>query len=385
MHKKQRSYGQIISMLFYVAAGVAIGLVDRQYIIDFVYKVMSLGISDASVITVLFYVTVFLFVLVSLGVHVIMHETGHLIFGLLSGYRFVSFRIFSFMWIRTDEGLKSKRMSLAGTAGQCLMSPPDLRDGKIPVLLYNFGGVIVNVLLSVLFYELSLVTGVDFLLPMFLKIAAVMGIVIAATNGIPMSVGTVSNDGKNALSLGHDREAMRAFWIQLKVNEEIAKGVRIKDMPAEWFTVPEEGAMKNGIKAVLGVLAANRLMDERRFEEAKELTEHVLSVGSGVAGLHRALLTCDLIYIELIGENRPEQINALMTKEQQKLMKALKTSVSVIRTEYALALLSEKDKGKAEKAKERFEKVACRYPYPVDILGEGELMDIAERKYRESL
>ena len=35
-------------------------------------------------------------VLVSFCVLVIIHESGHMIFGLLTGYRFLSFRVFSF-------------------------------------------------------------------------------------------------------------------------------------------------------------------------------------------------------------------------------------------------------------------------------------------------
>jgi hypothetical protein len=50
---------------------------------------------------------------------------------------------------------------------------------------------------------------------------------------------------------------------------------------------------------------------------------------------------------------------------------------SVIRTEYAYALLYEKDLPKAEKLKARFEKCAKNYPYTGDIESERELFEIA--------
>ena len=387
MQKKQRSYGQIISLILYCLAGVAIAKLNRDFTVDFVYMaVYAFGMRDPNTILIFYYAVTILLIYAATVFHVIVHEGGHLVAGLLSGYSFLSFRIFDLMWIKTDRGTEFKRMSLAGTAGQCLMSPPDLKDGKIPVLLYNFGGVISNLIFSALFLVLSLLPAVRemILLPMFLRMGIVMGITLALTNGIPMRSGPVSNDGKNALSLGKDREAMRAFWIQLKSNEETAKGVRIKDMPAEWFEVPSDEAMKNDIVAVLGVLAASRLGDERRFEEEKALTEHLLSLDSGIAGIHRALLTCDLIYIELTGENRADEIEKLLTKEQKRMMKAMKTSIAVLRTEYALSLLHEKDEKKAEKCEKRFEKVSRRYPYPVEISGERELMDTAKRKYAET-
>ena len=51
----------------------------------------------------------------------IIHETGHFIFGKLTGYRFCSFRVQNFMWVKQDGKLRLKRLSLVGTGGQCLM------------------------------------------------------------------------------------------------------------------------------------------------------------------------------------------------------------------------------------------------------------------------
>ena len=87
-----------------------------------------------------------LVLLVVLYLQIVIHEGGHLLFGLLSGYRFLSFRVGSFMWIRQEGKLRFKRLSLAGTGGQCLMDPPDLVDGTLPVGLYNLGGSILNLI-----------------------------------------------------------------------------------------------------------------------------------------------------------------------------------------------------------------------------------------------
>ena len=121
-------------------------------------------------------------------------------------------------------------------------------------------------------------------------------------------------------------------------------------------------------------------MDEHRFEEADQQIKHLLQIESGIVGVHQNLLICDQIYCELIGENRPNRIRAKLTKGQKKFMKAMKTFPSVLRTEYAYALLGEKDIDKAQKIKEQFEKCAKTYPYPSDIESEHELMEIAEEK-----
>ena len=206
-----------------------------------------------------------------------------------------------------------------------------------------------------------------------------MGAITGLSNGIPMRTKTVDNDGYNAISLGKNREAMRAFWIQMKTNEQLTKGIRTKDMPEAWFVVPSDEAMKNPMVATIGVYAASRLMDQHQFEEAGNLIDHLLEIETGMVALHRYLLICDQIYLELIGQNRSDRVEELYTKELKKFMKAMKTFPSVIRLEYAYRLLAEHDPQSAAKSMAAFERVAATYPYPNDINTERELMEIAEK------
>jgi len=310
----------------------------------------------------------------------ILHEAGHLVFGLMTGYRFSSFRILSFMWVKENDKIKLRRLSLAGTGGQCLMTPPEFNDGKFPFALYNLGGSIINTIIGALFLiAYILFSDVPFLSPLLL-IFAIVGFLIAMMNGIPMRMGTVDNDGYNAFALKNNREAAESFWLQLKVVEQSSKGVRLKDMPSEWFRVPSDEGMKNSMTAVRGVFACNRLMDAEKFDEADRLMEHMLTIDSGMVDLHRNLLICDRIYIELIGENRSEVIETMLTKEQKKFMLAMKRFPSVIRTEYAIALLHDKDSSKAEGILTEFEKQSRSYPYPHEVDSERDLIKIARNK-----
>ena len=71
----------------------------------------------------------------------------------------------------------------------------------------------------------------------------------------------------------------------------------------------------------------------------------------------------------------------MLTKEQRKFMKAMKKYPSVLRTEYSLALLLEKNITKAERIKKEFEKVAKTYPYAHEINSERDLIKIAKDKF----
>ena len=372
--KKKIQWQQYIAMAFFMLIGAVCGVLMVQYMDKSVQSDASMGEELFSL------VCLFVGMYVAIFIQLIIHEAGHLVFGLLSGYKFSTFRIFSFMWVKENEKVRLRRLSIAGTGGQCLMSPPDMKDGKIPLVLYNLGGSLMNVIASALFFVLYILTKDTPILSTMLLMCTIVGVGIAIMNGLPMRLGTVDNDGYNAFSLTRNSEAMRSFWIQMKVNEQLAKGVRLKDMPDEWFAVPSDEAMKNSMVVVMGVFACNRLMDKQEFQEADKLMEHIVNIESGMVGLHRSLMVCDRMYIEMISDNRKEVIDGMLTKEQKQFMKQMKKFPSVLRTEYALALLHNKERENAEKIKTLFEKCAKSYPYQNDVESERELMKLAEGK-----
>lgn len=376
--KKKGQWQQWIVMGFFMLIGAVCGVLIVSYMEQRATEDSSLleDLIPVGVLLIGMYIGIFL--------QLTIHEAGHLVFGLKSGYQFSSFRIGSFMWLKENDKIVSRKLSLAGTGGQCLMVPPQMQDGKIPVILYNLGGCIMNLIASMVFLVVYLLIPESTVISLFCFMMVLIGVAIALMNGIPLRLGTVDNDGYNALSLGKNPDAMRAFWLQLKVNEQIAKGIRLKDMPDEWFVAPTDEAMQNSMVATQGVFATNRLMDQQRFEEADQMIAHLLKIDSGIVGLHRSLMICDRVYCELIRGNRKESLDEMLTKEQLKFMKAMKKFPSVVRTEYAYALLALKDTTKANTARELFEKVAKTYPYPSDVQSERELIEIADNIAREA-
>ena len=319
-----------------------------------------------------------IWVYVSVFAQIIIHEAGHLVFGLASGYKFSSFRIASLMIAKINGKLCLKKLALAGTAGQCLMNPPDMKDGRIPYVMYNLGGSILNLIATLVFGALYFIFPDNIYLSPFFMPMALIGLAFALMNGIPMRTEVVDNDGYNALSLGKNKEALRSFWMQMKVSDMQLCGKRLRDMPEEWFSVPSDEDMKNSMVAARGVFACNRLMDEKRFEDADKLMEHLLSIKSGIVGLHRALLVCDRIYCCLVSEKYDGEMKIKLSSDEEKLVKAMKSFPSVMRTEFAVALLHEKNEKKAQDIKKRFEKMAKSYPYVSDTENERELIGLAE-------
>ncbi len=376
--RKSGKAGQLIGILIYVLIGAASGFL----LMDSMDRLLDSGISKAGML--LACAALFIAVYVVMTLQIIIHEAGHLLFGLFTGYRFSSFRIFSWMWVKEEGRIRFRHLSIAGTGGQCLMAPPELVNGKIPVILYNLGGSIMNLISAAVFFGLSFLFAGGSLPQAVLRISALIGTAFAIMNGVPLHMGPVDNDGCNTLSLLRSPEAVRAFWIQMKTNDELSRGRRLRDMPEEWFAVPDDSAMRNGIEAFLGPLACSRLMDEHRFQEADALMEHLLSLDSGISGLHRALMTCDRMYVELVSDNRAEKLEEMMTRDQQRIMQSMKKYPSVLRTSYAMALLKDRDVEKASVCRKNFDRYAATYPYPAELEGEREMMAIAEQKAEET-
>ena len=317
--------------------------------------------------------------ILSCYLQLIVHEVGHLVFGLLSGYRFSSFRIGSLMLARVEGRLRFARLSIAGTAGQCMMAPPAPdENGRIPSVLFNLGGSLMNLLLSaillILFFSLPLS-----LFSVFLFICALVGLFLALNNGIPLHMGMIDNDGRNALSLHKDSFANRAFYVQLKVSEQIASGKRLRDMPDSLFEIPEGADRKNPLIATVDVFRCNRLMDGCRFEEAETAIREILSGKRiGALLLYRCLLTCDLICL-LIGKGAWQEAAGYLDEQQKRFMKSMRTFPSVIRAEYLIARHITKNKKDESDALSRFSRVEKSYPYPQEIAGERELMTLLDR------
>ncbi|MDR3269990.1 MAG: M50 family metallopeptidase, partial [Peptococcaceae bacterium] len=82
--------------------------------------ILPRGISSLCILLVYFGIAVV--------VQLIVHEAGHRVCGLLTGYRFLSFRVFRWMIVKRDDTLQLKEFSLKGTMGQCLLVPPDRID-----------------------------------------------------------------------------------------------------------------------------------------------------------------------------------------------------------------------------------------------------------------
>ena len=322
---------------------------------------------------------IIIFVVITLILQLMIHEAGHLCFGIMTGYQFISYRIGNIMFIKEDNHFKIKKFSLAGTLGQCLLAPPDYNNNQYPVLLYNMGGSIFNLAISLISFYLFLIINNSYL-SLFCFLLAILGIYFGLTNGIPLSMSGLNNDGMNALQTYKHQDAKKAFWKTLKINELNSYKIRLKDMDEYLFEDISIEDLKTELSASLLIVNYQRALDQEDFNKAKTIINFIDEHSVPLIGIHGALLTNDKIYLDLVF-NQTHHIDSYYTKTFKKFQKAMQKQPSFIRTQYTYELLYKHDSNAAQSYLDMFDKISKSYPYTCDIESEKELIHYAYHIY----
>ncbi len=327
MDKKKGKGSSIISVIITLACWLPLFSTD-------IFPLGVLMINECIGRAVSVFLLIFVFALV---LSIVIHELGHLVFGLMSGYGFCSFRIFSILFVKTDEGIRIKKYSIPGTAGQCLMLPPKTNCGKMPTIFYNLGGSLLGLIASLVFAVLAILTRERTLLYMTLILLCTANLSVSLTNGIPMRTALINNDGKNALMMIKNPGAVESLRIQLLVNAEQSKGTPLADMPDEWFSMPSDSELSDSMMLSLACLCFARAFERGEYARAKEIADKIIA-SDDLAGLQRAGVILDLAFADIM-LGKYDEAKLIFKKEYRKNAKLYLLNLDASRTRYAYELL----------------------------------------------
>lgn len=373
--KIREKFAAIFSWVLYLFLGGLAGVVAAEYICPTMFGEDIEFIQDMAGIVI-----ALIFLIGAVYIHIIIHEAGHLVMGAISGYRFSSFRIGSFIFMKDEGKLTVKKFSLPGTGGQCIMIPVCENYKDTPFVLYNLGGVLANFFVSALVTVLLIAVEMNGFVKGILIIFAATGYVSAITNGVPLQTNAVDNDGRNILTLKNNPEALKEYVNMFFVHELTTNGKRLKDMDDKYFEEPDKTVGQNSITTTAYINRFLREIDKREFENAKKIADDILSNISEIVGVHKYTVMLERMYAEIITDRNVDVINRTYNdKEIKQYLKAAKNTISVARIQYAYALLIKKDEEEAEKHLQNFYKIKKTYPYKVDGDMEEELLLYAKQ------
>jgi len=344
----------------FIVLGAIIGFIVGKIFSDFIAEYI---VGDNFFIGILRIYGILALFLVLYLAHVIVHEAGHLIFGLLTGYSFVSFRIGSLTLIKENGKLKRKKLSIPGTAGQCLLAPPPIVNGIFKYKLYNYGGALMNLVTSAIAIGLILLLpNMPIALDISLGCFASGGILLGLTNAIPMKIAGVANDGLNVKSMKKDELGRKSFYLQLDINAKQSLGMRMREMPAEWFILPEDADLSNVLVSSVKLLEYYRHIDLMDFVAAWECLEQFKPIINKLPGMYRNFVYAEQLFLELIHDCRISYIEQILTREVKTLLKAAKNEINIKRIAYTYQARYVKDSAATEKCYQEALKLANNYP-----------------------
>lgn len=326
---------------------------------------------------------VFYFLIFFISMHIVRnllsfyHELGHLVFGLLSGYRFAYFQLLRYRIQKRNDRFEIVRKNSKSDLFQCIMAPPDTDFKTFPVRLFFLGGYLMVSLFILLFLSLAFLFP-SMSLPRFLFLQFVlMGSIYVLIGGLPTNINGSRTDTYNALTIPKDFHARCAFFIPRLVTCYSLKNIRLRDMPEEWFYLPSPDELTDKTHSRMCSYYIDWLMDQGKFAEADEAMDYIFSHEYLFMGPYALLVSCNKIYLILVHTKKYEQVKFFYNDFIKNLMVKYGALPTVKRTQYIIALLYEKDMEKAAYLKSVFLASKSQF-YPTEYESELELIEIAE-------
>ena len=186
----------ILIFVVFIVGCLGSGMLIGKILKHIFGKSVSTGGSDSTVIMLSSIVSLFVAFLLT----IIIHEAGHLVCGLITGYKYLLFRVGSLSLIKRRNKFEFKKFSIQGTGGQCILMPPDSDDPKkVPCFLYHLGGGLFNFLTAVIAFPAAFATHSNILRPFFL-VLGMLSFFQALMNLIPLK-GQIPHDGYTILMM----------------------------------------------------------------------------------------------------------------------------------------------------------------------------------------
>lgn len=312
--------------------------------------------------------------LIAAILNIVLHEVGHLVAGLMTGYKFVSYRFFNWTLIRKDGRLQWRNFELEGTGGQCLMFPPDKPLEEIDTRWYNAGGVLAQIIITLLAIVLLWALDLPDWLDMLLGMMALFGILGVLTNGIPMKLGGVANDGYNLLQLDKDLAAKQSFCNVLELNARNQGGETYGQMPERLFIIPKPTDWKNPMHVASVLASATRKQALHQWEDSYGLLTVACCYKSEIMVLYMQELE-NMMTLACIATGRDDEARQHYTDDIAKYVaRHAPTQSDKQLTTMAVALALEGDRPKAEQILRKLETERDKYIHQGDVAMSLDLM-----------
>ncbi len=201
---------------------------------------------------------------------VIVHECGHWLGGILTGYRTVYICFFSFVFYKDASG-KNRNARYPGMVGQCIMAPKGGKELKPDSLILD--GPIMSIAVGLVAMIAMWVMRIEMII--FSSVLAGMFGMFNLVFGIMNLIPRGTNDGANLKEVKKSDANRKAYNKVMEVYAHNIWGITYMEMSEELLKIPEgaEGSLADELKEYASIRKQSIEYMERTSLELEALEE----------------------------------------------------------------------------------------------------------------
>lgn len=342
----------VIYILIFV--GLIYGLIGLDGLKWFDYEFKEFAISFFGYMTIYFLITI-----LNSIVSIVLHELGHLWFGLKAKLKFLRFNIFNITIKKEKNKFKVMKLpSYPGSIGSCTMKfEEDKEYDKVDIIRYFLGGIIVNFFLAFLGCLLLIIFN-----NIWIELIGLTTLLINMYNGIINSIPYASGSGLitdmyHVKNCKKDKNYIKMFTNFSIITEQIFSGKDIKDLDEKYFIKPQK--IQSTTEVTMAIYYAEYLIDYERYKEAYDYIKDILEkkqkhlFEGDINNFKLSLITC-IFELDL----PIEEIEKYWDLKLEKFIDMYTyISPDVLATKYIYYKLVKQDNKKAEEILKKYNKI----------------------------
>lgn len=246
-------------------------------------------------------------IILSFVVQLLFHEIGHLIGGMLTGWRFIYLQLFN-VTVTKRMRLSAFTFKIVDISNfQCIMYPESINSNPF---IYTLGGCLINLLLAMLGLIVMVVEYNNIVISLYAWSFFVMGLGFFIMNGVPR-VKQICNDMACYQLLKNDSLTKQCHNAQLMTAKLLYEGCTYKQIGEEILCLPSDEAY-NDILAYQAILEYYYYLDIEDYESQKKALEKIKDE-SKLSTSTISYLHIEHVYVNLVNQIRNYQIHQLLS------------------------------------------------------------------------
>lgn len=321
-----------------------------------------------------------LFMLMIILLSIIVHELGHLIFGINAKLKFIYFNVLGFTISKEkNRMIFKKNMNSSLILGSCCMKfDREIKYNEKKIILYFLGGIIFNFLLSIVTIFLFLISK-SFYLKNILIFCFCYNIYCCFNNLIPKvtQIGFY-NDMMHIINYKTDKNYLQKMSI---FSEILSKGDNLTiEQKENLIHFPEK--INNNLDVEMLELYISNLLQKKEYKKANDLITDLLKVKNDfLLDNNINSLKVSLLEALFYGNYELSMFGKYWDKSLEKYLELMnKVDLQSIGYLYLYFTLIEKNISKSEKYLSLFEKIIKKYPHMKGIIETKNLINEVKKR-----